>query len=988
MHLKVFHLILYLAPNDRCDFFIRSSLTMPAKHLILLLTCSLCALCRTWGQCDFLVQEVARDDSLIHLKDRTCLYVDKSALASVGTVFNIMVQEPTASLSNYRVEGRFQRARYAYWMRFDLRAEGKDTLHRILSCSIKDTLDLYFFVGDSLISHQKAGRRFTGHNDSERYFLLGKHFFPVSLPPNQTLTLLLRARSKPMMEWDFAPRLHAPFALAQFTAPKLFRYYFLNGIIFGFLLFVMLFAFAQYVLHKNRAALFYNLYILTIAVFLARVFYIRDYFFFPLPHDLFRFYYNLPLNYASYIFYFLFINSFLDARKSFPFLHKFIKWSVGAFMAALLLHGLLMLYDEWWALKVGYIWRSVFSLVALYMTYLTARRVQNPLYKFALVGSGVLLLSLLVSLGLSWTPNNIVGLWWDIADIPVLIGLMVEITCFTIGLAYKSRLVEIEKSQAQAALELEHDTAMRLQELDQAKTRLFANITHEFRTPLTIIGGMAEQIAQNPEHWAKEGAGMIRKNSIRLLRLVNQMLNLSKLESGAMQLRLVRRDVVAYLKYLFESFHSLGASKNISMHFESGIEVCEMDYDPDSLEQIIQNLLSNAVRHTPEGGMVCIRLTASDANLIIQVEDTGSGIPADQLPFIFDRFYQATHPETFERGNGAGIGLALVKEWVSMLKGTVTVSSLIDKGSTFTVILPLQQAVVSPTPAAHPVSPDFSGLPQQEDTSLSPDTMSQALVSEPSKMPLVLLVEDNADMLRYLEICLAEWYQIIKASDGGEGLAQAFEYTPDLIVSDVMMPQMNGFQLCNTLKNDLRTSHIPVVLLTAKADFSSRMEGLKHGADVYLAKPFTPQELHLQIKNLLALRGALQHYYNALVGNEVVSHLPAGSPEEEQFLSQLRETVLTHLSDFKLTVPFLCRSIGMSKSSLHRKLHALTGAGAHQFITGFRLAKACELLLADSSVKLATIAYECGFNDPDYFTKVFKEKYGQTPSEWRERCRQ
>lgn len=954
----------------------------PIKHLLLLLTCLLPRLCGLWAQNNVRTAVVRVPDALLKLElaDSTRLYVDKSAKMGAEAVKHAIGQGYSTRFEQYKAEGHFQRGRYAYWLHFNLCASSQDTLDRLLFCGAKDTFDLYIFANNRLINYQKAGRGKAAMDVLERQFLLGKHLFPLTLPPGDTLSCLLRVRSVPMIEWDLEPVLFAPLHFAEILAPKLFRYYFINGVVLGFLSFVLLFGTAQYVQRKSKAALFYLLYLCTIIVFLARVFYIRDYFFYPIPHDLFRFYYNLPLNYVNYIFYFLFIKYFLDTAATFPLLDRYLNWSAGAFGIALLAHWPIVYYDEWWAFKIGYFWRLLFALASFYMAYLALLKIRNPLYQFTLVGSGALLLSLVVSMAISWVPNNIVGFWWDIADIPVLAGLIIEIICFTLGLAYKSRIAEIEKSQAEAAFQIEHNETLRLQEMDHAKTRLFANITHEFRTPLTIIGGMAAQIAQDPGRWAKEGAEMIRRNGAQLLRLVNQMLNLSKLESSALPLRLVRKDVVGYLAYLCESLQSLATTKGVSLVFESNVETCTMDYDPDSLEQIIQNLLSNAVRHTSEGGKIWVRVAVSEPDLIVQVEDTGEGIPAHQLPFIFDRFYQAAHAERSEKG-GAGLGLALVKEWVKLLRGTITVNSIIHQGTVFTMLLPLQHADMPatasdvPTPAAMPPildAPEPQPIPQDA----TPD------------LPLVLVVEDNPDMLRYLGICLSPRYRVIEARDGESGLSQALAHTPDLIVSDVMMPGMDGFQLCDALKSNPHASHIPVVLLTAKADIASRIEGLKHGADVYLAKPFDAQELNLQIKNLLALRNALQSYYQAISAGAAAPPIgPKGDPMEAQFLTALRDLVLAHLDDPQLGIPFLCKKLGISKSNLHRKLTALMGEGANHFILNVRLEKARDLLLADPNCKIATAAYACGFNDPDYFAKVFREKYGQSPGEWRENHR-
>ncbi|MCB9264079.1 MAG: response regulator [Lewinellaceae bacterium] len=566
---------------------------------------------------------------------------------------------------------------------------------------------------------------------------------------------------------------------------------------------------------------------------------------------------------------------------------------------------------------------------------------------------------------------------------------------------------------------LKEAEAHRLRELDQVKTRLYTNITHEFRTPLTIILGMADRAVNNPKEWLLEGGRMIKRNGQRLLHLVNQMLDLAKLESGSMPLHMVNGDIIRYLRYLNESFHSYAELKGISLHFIPSVDVYPMDFDPAKLLDIISNLVSNAVKYTPEGGNVYMQVQEVQKDsmpfLEIKVVDTGVGMDEEELQHVFDRFYQAqapsqppprgeeirpperggiartgqqkagrrepTSPLWGDRGGlggaGTGIGLALTRELVKLLGGEVNAESQKGKGSTFTVILPVAQ-VAEKAGQPEDALVQSQGLSFTENVSFtSPEEVPPA----EANLPLLLIIEDNQDVVQYLISCLDGEYQLVAAPNGQAGIDKAIELVPDIIVSDVMMPEKDGFEVCNTLKQDERTSHIPIILLTAKADIESKLEGLQLGADAYLPKPFNERELNIRLKKLIELRRSLQERF----GNNT-AELSAGGrafPLEDEFLRKVRQLVNDNLSDADYGIVQLCRALNMSRSQLFRKLKALTGKPTSLFIRSIRLQKAKQLLL-DTGLNVSEIAYEVGFTSPAYFTRAFSEEFGVAPSGVRE----
>lgn len=560
----------------------------------------------------------------------------------------------------------------------------------------------------------------------------------------------------------------------------------------------------------------------------------------------------------------------------------------------------------------------------------------------------------------------------------------------------------VNKAKLQTQLNFEQQEAKRVKELDAVKTQLYTNITHEFRTPLTVILGMANQVKNDPEKYLDNGVDMIVRNGENLLKLVNEMLDLSKLESGKMNLNLQNGDIIAYLRYIVESFQSLAAGQQKQFHFLSDIDELFIAFDAEKIRQIITNLFSNALKFTPVHGNIYVSISQdpiinSDKTFIeIKVKDTGVGIPENQLLHIFDRFYQLDNSHTRE-AEGTGIGLALTKELVNLMSGSIAVKSPpigATKGTEFIIRIPATK--INPADDVNNLMEiklkRSNGIHSTEKTNAE---TFDAVITE-NAVPLILLVEDNADVVAYTASCLPD-YRLSVGKDGREGFEIATEIIPDIIITDVMMPHVDGFEMVKQLRADERTSHIPIIILTAKADVQSKLEGLERGADVYLEKPFHKEELLLRIRKLLELRKNLQQYYSKQIGilsaeefstnkeAEIIpENLPAGQAgkTEHAFVKKVREIVEANFNNYEFSVEQLCKLIFMSHSQLHRKLDALTGCSPNKFIRIVRLNKAKELL-SNTSESIASISLDCGYNDPGYFTRVFKQEFGITPQEWR-----
>lgn len=562
-----------------------------------------------------------------------------------------------------------------------------------------------------------------------------------------------------------------------------------------------------------------------------------------------------------------------------------------------------------------------------------------------------------------------------------------------VGILYGARQFELNRVNLRNQLELKHFEAQKLQEVDQMKSHFFANISHEFRTPLTLILGMLDRFHKKTSEPKDKNDLMVMKNNAdRLLHLINQILELSRLEAGSERLQTIKTDIIKFVRRIIVSFLSLAEQKKLSIKF-NGIPFNQtiqeneifIYIDREKIETVIYNLLGNAIKFSPQGEEINISLNKTNNFLEIIVTNTGISIPEEKLANVFDRFFQVDDSETrsFE---GTGIGLALAKELVELHSGEIAAySSNYERDeTTFVVRLPwgrthLKDDEVIELP---------SELPEVEQK-LIEDQLFKAPIevmsdskSLKSDSNILLIVEDHEELRRFIREQLEDDFVILEAEDGIKGFATAEEIIPDLIISDVMMPKMDGYELCKAIKTNEKTNHIPVILLTAKAASENKLEGLETGADDYLIKPFNPEELKLRVKNLIKTRQQLREKFRTKMvvkPNDVV--VPSS---QKIFLEKLTSIIESHIEDDKFSIEILCDKIGMSRAQLHRKIKAITNQSTTEFIRSFRLQRAANLLRQDSG-NIAEIAYKVGFNSQAYFTKSFQEEFGCSPMEYKKR---
>ena len=514
-----------------------------------------------------------------------------------------------------------------------------------------------------------------------------------------------------------------------------------------------------------------------------------------------------------------------------------------------------------------------------------------------------------------------------------------------------------------------------LRELDRIKSNFFANISHEFRTPLTLIKGPIEELEQSPDEGLPlESIKMIRRNTNRVLQLVNQLLDLSKIDEGNLQLEQTEGDVYKCFRGAASSFNSHAAQRNIDYKVQIPHEVYWANFDRDKLEKIAYNLLGNAFKFIEDGGVISLSVVCEKDELKMVVSDTGMGIGEEKLPFIFDRFYQV-HDGDAREHEGSGIGLSLSKELAELMDGTITVSSEVGKGTIFTLVIPMQKIK---TGAQHDEKTADTTKANYGDRGKRESYMLES--GDTRDLPSVVLVEDNPDMSYFIKEHLQNSYRVKAARDGINGLKLAKKEGADLIITDVMMPKMDGVALCKALKSDLETSHIPVIMLTAKAGLENKIVGLQTGADDYLTKPFEPKELLARVENLIAQRRNLRALFTKK-GASIDPKKITVTSLDEQFLQQALELLEKEFSNPDFGVPQMQEALALSKAQLHRKLKALTNEAPGELLRNFRLKRAAQLLLQKSDT-VTQIAYAVGFNNLSYFAKCFKERYGVTPSSY------
>ena len=542
----------------------------------------------------------------------------------------------------------------------------------------------------------------------------------------------------------------------------------------------------------------------------------------------------------------------------------------------------------------------------------------------------------------------------------------------------------VTREKIKQQLVLEKVNARKLHEIDMMKLKFFTNISHEIRTPLTLILGPLEKLINKDYSLAetKENLQLMHRNAKNLDKLISQLLDFRKLQTGNLKLNLTEADIVGFVRNIVESFNELAGEKGVYLKFNTLKKSLNAVFDPDKIEKILNNLISNALKFTVQGGTITVNIslifdsvdndfneTGKEKQFIeIIVKDTGKGIASGNLNKIFQRFFQT---DTEDSNPGVGIGLALVKELVSVHKGDIFVTSKQGKGTKFKIRIPyfakLQEVQTE------------SGIENNDFKLTSPNVMLENELEENLNSEIMLIVEDNTDVRKFISNHFKSNYKMAEAKNGDEGWQIALEIIPDIIISDVLMPVSDGYELCKRIKNDERTSHIPVILLTALHAREHEIKGLTSGADDFITKPFDLTVLQAKVENLLSIRESLKQKFTGTVILEP-KNIVISSPDE-RFLQKAIEVVENNISDSDLDIETFSEKVGVSRMQLYRKLHALTDMTVKEFIRHIRLKRAAQLLI-QQKMNVSEIAYDVGFKDLSHFRKCFKREFGMSASEF------
>lgn len=542
----------------------------------------------------------------------------------------------------------------------------------------------------------------------------------------------------------------------------------------------------------------------------------------------------------------------------------------------------------------------------------------------------------------------------------------------------------LSRERLQSELAIEQMEIKKLKEVDKLKSKFFANISHEFMTPLTmIISPILGYLDSPKEPVGQDMATTILRNAERLKKYISQILALSKLEAGATNLIVSKNNFSEFVTKMFDNFTLLANEKNIQFRLNTPSEEIFLHYDPEKMEEILSNLFSNAIKYSTQNDKVEVRITELQETIQLEVEDTGQGIAPEHIGLVFDRFFREQNENVIK---GTGIGLSITKQLVELHKGEISVSSELNIGSNFKLILKKGKSHFDPKQIQSVDSPLFSDInsnttdqKQKDGNTLQVNLQTNNQPTINPNLPIILVVEDNKDIRSYLRHLLSNQYNVLLAKDGQIGFELAQKQIPDVIISDVMMPHLNGYELCEKLKNNELTSHIAIIMLTVKSSEDSLLKGYGQGADYYLTKPFNPELLKLRIKNILNFRNSQLKLMTLSLEQKQIGNESKLSSKEFDFLAKVDGIILENIGNSAFGVLDLTSQLGFSKSQLYRKLKAIINLSSNEYIRNFRLNKAAELLLQDE-FNISEVTYKVGFNDLQYFRKCFKKLYGVTPS--------
>jgi len=863
-----------------------------------------------------------------------------------------------------------------YWIAFSLQNQTSGTI-RLRLYFATDRLTLYTIDSNGSQTVMRGGMmtpygEWPSMNSLPRIYEANN--YPLELPPYSFRQYLARSEPYGISSSEFNGIFLFPEKKYLLEASEQFSADINKQMVFqGMMLILILFNLATFIINRDRSYLYYSLFVLSIAYYWLSAIGFDRWLIWGSHAPMVLPAYNASV-YAIPVFYSLFALHFLHRQGWKPRLKKWMRYfTVFAILSAVISTLILTVMPVYSRVTAQFMQLAILptglwgGLLFIYANIVYVRSSNKPARYFGL-GGMVLILGLLFNFTVSML--RVINVLPDLSESQLsnmsLIYFMetamtFQVLIFALTLSYRSRMIEKEKTE--------------LEVMDTTKEKFFANISHEFKTPLTLILGPAAELGKKTtDSSVKNTVGIIERNARRLLGLINEILDLSKLDAGKLKPEFLREDIIEFVSKQTLMFSSFALNKKIDLRFSSGIDRLEMAFDPDKMQKILTNLLSNAFKFTPEGGTVTVQTEQVKKQnreyLSIRVTDTGTGIAPEHLPHLFERYYQANRKNYTTDQPSTGIGLALTRELIELHEGSIEVTSRLQQGTTVTVLLPVDLAASDGR--SQPVSGGTEFNYPESPVPLSDTTLPE----ENNELPHLLLVEDNQELRAYIHSCIGDGYSVTEAADGEEGLLKAIESIPDLIITDVMMPRKDGFEVCRDIKQNEKTNHIPVIILTGKSSHASRLEGLQTEADAYIAKPFDADELRLQITNLLKNRDRMREHYSHKLFLETTQQEITSI--EESFLQKAIQLVEENIADEHFSVDQLSKHLYMDRTQLFRKLKALTDQNPSNFIRNLRLKRA-RYMLENGAGTVSDIAFAVGFSSTTYFNKCFKELYGESP---------
>ncbi len=898
------------------------------------------------------VQELIKDSSLTFLSRSTF----PRNLDITTTFWGKISLRSKTELQNWELHFEDPRRRDIAW----IRSNGK--------------VDVYAVSEGQVMFHKKTG---VDYPKAEREFadnwILNR--VRLDIPANLPVTLYIKVENN---SFGWFPYINPTLRKPGFTDyHPLFPFSpSFNIFMFGVTFIIFLYHFLQFLYLRQRIFFWFSLWMFLCTSTQAMTIGLdAEYLLGNYPQFRFALWLLIP-NSMLFTFWF-FGREFINSRTKFPKLDKLMLVPPVVMIFAIISGLILLITGSKPILNAissyHFIFIILYSALGLIIAVILAFKKDNFARYF---GIGAILATCSTLLGGLWS-SFIIRVPFD----PYIWGMFLQTIAYSFGIAYRQQQLSLKAQKQKLAAKESENEMNRIKDLDEVKTRFFTNLSHEFRTPLTLILGPLNKVetdtanSNSPVVLENKTVTLIKKNALRLQNLVDQLLDLSKLESGKLHLQLTQEGLIAFIRTMVFSFESMAERKNISLNTSFPSEIPGAWYDKDKLEKILSNLLSNALKYTPSGGSVSVIVLDNGGELSIDVIDTGAGIDKGEVHKIFERFYRVEGTEE----KGSGIGLALTKELVDLYNGQIRVSSHKGQGTSFKLRLPysldlLPKSVETP---AEMIIPEPNESEQSSPSVFNNKEQNVQGTLPPTDKPMALVIEDNVDLRDYISDILKDQYTLLTAKDGLQGERMAFEHIPDIIISDVMMPKKDGYEVCHSIKTNIKTSHIPIIMLTAKVGHTNKMEGLTQGADAYLTKPFDEQELLLRMKNLIDARKKIWEHLKS--SDLLVLQDLEVSSVDDTFLQKVVSTIKENIDNELLSVEDLGRAVGFSRSQLHRKLKALLNKSANQLIVEIRLNEA-RRMLEHKAGSVSEIAYSVGYSNMSYFTKSFKEKYGVLPS--------